>query len=90
MRNEMQNSSANILSIVDRVRPSVEELLKTHNDDDLDSFIQEAVKANVLASVNLLRTGSPMLKALVDNDGLLVVGAEYSLETGKVEFYEDD
>ena len=90
MRNEMKNSSANILSIVDRVRPSVEELLQTHNDDDLDSFVQEAVKANVLSSVNLLRTGSPLLKELVEDEGLLVVGAEYSLETGQVEFYEDD
>jgi carbonic anhydrase len=46
------------------------------------------VRANVRASVNDLRHGSEILESLIANDGLLVVGAEYSLDTGVVEFLD--
>jgi carbonic anhydrase len=42
----------------------------------------------VSASVNHLRHDSEVLARLIENDGLLVVGAEYSLETGEVEFFD--
>jgi carbonic anhydrase len=39
--------------------------------------------------VNHLRHGSAVLEQLIQDDGLAVVGAEYSLETGLVEFLDD-
>jgi carbonic anhydrase len=51
-------------------------------------LVRDAVRANVRASVNHLRHGSELLEQLIQNDGLLVVGAEYSLETGIVTFFE--
>ena len=47
-----------------------------------------AVRANVRVSADHLRHGSALLEALIQHEGLLVVGAEYSLETGAVDFFE--
>ena len=83
-----ENQSANIGAIVNRVRPSVEGLLATELRHDLDALVKQAVRANIRASVNHLRRGSQVLEQLIQTEGLLVVGAEYSLETGVVEFFD--
>jgi carbonic anhydrase len=83
-----ENQSRNLQSIVDRVRPSVEGLLATELRHDRERLARQAVRANVGVSVSHLRHGSPVLEQLVEHDGLLVVGAEYSSETGMVEFFE--
>jgi carbonic anhydrase len=79
--------SKNLRSIVDRVRPSVETLLSGRKDGDLDALVSEAVRANVRTSVDHLRHGSELLEELVRTSGLMVVGAEYSLDTGVVTFF---
>lgn len=79
--------SRNIRSIVDRIRPSVESLIETDLKDQPQELLHHAVRANVRASVNHLRHGSAMLETLIEEEGLLVVGAEYSLETGVVDFF---
>jgi carbonic anhydrase len=83
------SQSRNLRSIVERVRPSVEALLNGGRDIDPDALIRGAVRANVRASVNHLRHGSELLERLIPEIGLLVVGAEYSLETGVVDFFEN-
>ena len=89
---ELQQPTANqsryLRSIVDRVRPSVETLLATELKHDHDSLVRQAVRANIRVSANHLRHGSEVLEQLIQKDGLLVVGAEYSLETGEVEFFD--
>jgi carbonic anhydrase len=80
--------SRNVNSIVNRVRPSVEGLLETGLRHDYDALVHHAVRANVRASANHLRHGSQVIEELIQRDGLLVVGAEYSLETGVVEFFD--
>jgi len=81
-------SSRNLRSIVDRVRPSVEPLFAHAAGADPEALVREAVRANVRASVNHLRHGSELLEKLITDNGLAVVGAEYSLETGVVDFFE--
>ncbi|MDQ3516117.1 MAG: carbonic anhydrase [Gemmatimonadota bacterium] len=83
-----ENQSVNLHAIVDRVRPSVEALLATDLAQDLGELVKAAVRANILASVGHLRHASPVLEQLIQNEGLLIVGAEYSLETGIVEFFD--
>jgi carbonic anhydrase len=83
-----ENQSRNLHSIVDLVRPSVEGLLATDLRHDLPALIHQAVRANIRASVDHLRHGSGIIEHLIREDGLLVVGAEYSLETGMVDFFE--
>ena len=80
--------SRNVNSIVNRVRPSVEGLLETGLRDDYDALVHHAVRANVRASADHLRHGSQVIEELIQKEGLLVVGAEYSLETGVVDFFD--
>jgi carbonic anhydrase len=83
-----ENQSHNLHSIVDLVRPSVEQLLASDLKHDLGRLIHEAVRANIRASVKHLHHGSQIIENLIQKDGLRIVGAEYSLETGEVDFFE--
>ena len=83
-----EQKSRNLKSIVDRVRPSVEPLLATSLRDDPEALVRQAVLANIRVSANHLRHGSPVLEQLIETGGLFVVGAEYSLETGVVDFFD--
>jgi len=80
--------SPNLASIVDRIRPAVEGLVNTGLVQERERLIQEAMRANVRASVNHLRRGSAILEKMVIEGGLRVVGAEYSLESGEVAFFD--
>jgi carbonic anhydrase len=83
-----QTQSLNLRSIVDRVRPAVEGLADAIPPGDYETLARQAVRANIRASASHLRHGSAILEQLVQEDGLLVVGAEYSLETGVVDFFD--
>ena len=83
-----ENQSRNLRSIVDRVRPSVEALLQTELRHDTDALVSHAVRANIRASANHLRHGSEVLEQLIQKEGLMVVGAEYALDTGVVDFFD--
>jgi carbonic anhydrase len=83
-----ERRSRNVHSIVNRVRPSIEGLLETGLRHDYDALVHHAVRANVRASTNQLRHGSQVIEQMIQTEGMLVVGAEYSLETGLVEFFD--
>lgn len=84
--------SPNLRHIVDAIRPSVEPLFEAqacgHGTRNGKELVQSAVRANIRASVDRLRHGSEMVETLISREQLLVVGAEYSLETGIVELLE--
>ena len=82
------NRSTNLQSIVNRIRPSVQALLETGLHDNPEALLQQAIRANIRASASQLRHGSKILEDLIEKGRLLVVGAEYSLETGVVEFFD--
>jgi len=88
LRRPTANQSRNLQSIVDRVRPSVEALLTNDIGHDEDAMVAEGVRLNIRASANHLRHGSPILEQLIQDDDLLVIGAEYSLESGVVDFFD--
>mgnify|MGYP001389584701 CR=1 FL=1 len=83
-----KDQSINLRSIVNRIRPSVAALLATDLAHDSEALVHEAVRANIRASADHLRHGSEILEQLIQNEGLLVVGAEYCLETGVVDFFD--
>jgi carbonic anhydrase len=83
-----KDQSRNLRSIVDRIRPSVEGLLMTESGHRPESLVRQAVRANIRASANHLRHGSEVLEQLIQKSELIVVGAEYSLDTGVVEFFD--
>ncbi|MBD2858690.1 carbonic anhydrase [Spongiibacter sp. KMU-158] len=82
--------TSNLHSIVKRVRPAVETLLATDLKDNPHELIHQAVRANVRSSVEHLSSGSSTLEQLISDGKLMVVGAEYSLETGEVDFFYED
>jgi carbonic anhydrase len=83
-----QQQSRNLRSIVDRIRPAVEGLIERGAGGDRDALVRAAVRANIRMSADHLRHGSRLLEQAIERDGLLVVGAEYSLESGVVEFFD--
>ncbi len=90
LRQPSDNRSPNLQSIVNRIQPSVQTLLEAGLDEDDDKLITLATRANIRASVSHLRHGSQILEGLIANEGLKIIGAEYSLETGEVDFFHDD
>jgi carbonic anhydrase len=89
MRRPSEIRSRNLRSIVDRIRPALETLVEMDGVIDDDLLMRQAIRANVRASVNHLRHGSEILEELIDREGVMVIGAYYSLKTGQVEFFED-
>src|SRR5690349_6964370 len=88
LRQPMPGQSPNLHSIVDRIRPSVQPLLDTPLAQQPDALVAHAVRANIRAAVDHLRHGSAVLERLIAQRGLLIVGAEYCLETGVVDFFD--
>ena len=83
-----EDRSRNFRAIVDFVRPSVESLLAQGLGDDPDELVEQAVRANIRASAEHMRHGSSIIEELERSDGLVIVGAEYSLLTGLVDFFD--
>jgi len=88
LKNDDLNASKNIHAIVNRIKPTVESLMSTDLINDKDALEHEAMRANVRASANQLRHGSEIIERMVEEDNLMIVGAEYLLETGEVNFFD--
>ena len=82
--------SPNLRAIVDRVRPAVEPVIEEHSNVDDEAVVTLCVRANIRASVERLKRGSLILEQLIDANELKIVGAEYSIETGIIEFFENE
>ena len=81
-----EEQSPGLRSIVDRIRPAVEGLLA--RETSREQLVREAVRANIRHAADQLRHGSEILEHLIQHEGLAVVGAEYSLESGVVVFFD--
>lgn len=77
--------SKNIQAITDRIAPHIQELVRSGSPEDV---LRHAVRTNVRASADHLRHGSRILEELVTSGRLAVVGAEYDLDTGAVDFFD--
>src|SRR5262245_2137081 len=88
LRRPASGQSKNLKSIVDLIRPALKDLISRDGAPDVEALLSRAVRANVRWSADHLRRGSPVLEQLIQTSGLLVVGAEYSLETGVVDFFD--
>ena len=84
-----EKGSPHIGAIVKNIRPAVEPLLQSCADDDKALLVEKAIKANINASTNQLSQDSAILTDLIENDGLKIIAAKYSLETGRVEFFDE-
>ncbi|MFH1843640.1 MAG: carbonic anhydrase [bacterium] len=80
--------SPDLSSLMDRIRPSIEAQLAMDTGVDRYAKVRDAVRANIRVSVEQLRHGSKLLEQLIRTDGLQIIGAEYSLDTGVVDFFD--
>lgn len=83
-----QNTSHNLDAIVNRITPAVSTLLASDLKNDRAALVKQATRANIRASVLQLKSGSIIIESLINQKKLLVVGAEYSIESGQVEFLD--
>lgn len=77
----------NIRVIADRIEPVVRKRLERDPGIDREKLLNLVVGDNVRAAVEGLADGSALLADRVRRGRLTLVGAEYSLETGEVEFF---
>ena len=85
MRQPSPAAGRNLRSIVDRIRPSIEPLVRhAAGVADDAALVDAAVRANIRAASEHLRTGSEILERLVAAGRLRVIGAEYSLDSGEI------
>lgn len=78
--------SENVRDIVDRISPAVAELVGAAKPGE--DVLRDAIRANVRVSANHLRHGSRVLEKRIAEGNLKIVGAEYALETGRVDFFD--
>jgi carbonic anhydrase len=88
VRAKLDVPSDNIRDIVDRIRPAVESVAELSAGADPAALLEAAVRANVRYSVDHLRHGSQLLEQLVQKGTVLVVGAQYDLVSGRVDFFD--
>ncbi len=88
LRLSTEARSRNLQSIVDRIRPAIAGLMNTELAKNKELLMQVAVRNNVSMSTNFLRHGSTIIEQMIGEGRLLVIGAEYSLETGEVDFFD--
>ena len=88
IRQPQASRSQHLRSIVERIRPAVEPLSEIWTDLAHEQLLERAIRSNVRMSVNQLQHGSSFLEKMYDSGSLWIVGAEYSLESGEVDFFE--
>lgn len=81
-------ASGHVNDIIERIRPAIAPVLDAGDPDDRDALMRASVRANVRAGVDAIRHGSESIERLIRDEGLIVTGAEYSLETGLVDFFD--
>jgi carbonic anhydrase len=81
--------SPHLHSIVDRIRPSVDRLLAAEYRPKPEHLLRLAVRSNIHASVQTLCEASTILQQMIQTEGLVVTGAEYAVETGRVDFLDE-
>ncbi len=70
-------------AVVSAIEPAVKKSAGQPGD-----ALENAIRENVLAQVEKLKTGSDILAPMLRDGSLSVVGARYDLKSGKVTFYE--
>lgn len=89
LQHQSEGISPNITAIVERIRPAIEPLLSDSGFLVSSQLIDKAVRANVKESVKQLSHGSKLLETMIQENRLRVVGAEYCLQTGVVDFFDE-
>ena len=80
------DTSPALRAIVDRIAPGIEPVL-TGCGGEADACMPQAIRANVMATIGNLRAQSDYLRYAELQGGLRIVGADYDLGSGAVDFF---
>jgi carbonic anhydrase len=79
--------SENLRLIVEQIRPAAERAIAAGQNGSDTELVDIIGRENVRLAVDVIRNSPGIIRQLAEEEGLMVVGAEYSLETGAVEFF---
>ena len=78
----------NITALLSKIRPAVDSVKDFQGEKTSKNpkYMEAVTRQNILNTIDLIRSQSPILKEMEDKNEIKIVGAEYHMETGKVEF----
>jgi carbonic anhydrase len=77
----------NLTSMLDKIMPAVDSITdETDRSSSNPAFVQKVADKNVEMTVAAIKEHSPVLKEMLDNNEIAIVGAMYDVATGGVEF----
>lgn len=81
----------NLTELLSKIQPSVYQESETtiERSSKNATFVENVSQINVKRNVNSILERSPILKQMIDNGEIGIVGGMHNLETGEVTFYED-
>jgi len=79
----------NITVLLDKIRPAVMQLDRFPGEKNSKNpaFVEAVCRRNILNTIKTIRTRSPILMEMESKGVLKIVGAEYHMETGRVDFF---
>lgn len=87
LNNDAEGISENLAAIVDSVKTTAVRVVAENSSASKEELLSKATEANIEQSVRQLEQSSDILRSLIGSEQLKIVGAEYSIETGQVNFY---
>ncbi len=79
----------NLTGLVNKIKPAVEEVKAVSNPDTDKDFLNKVSAANVRLTIQNILDESPIVKEMVDNGELMLIGAMYHIDSGKVDFFTE-
>ncbi len=78
----------NITTLLSKIQPAVRKVESTHSDIISDEAVQAVADENVHESIRHILQRSTILSEMVTKGEIIIVGAMYDVESGKVEFFK--
>jgi carbonic anhydrase len=81
----------NLTELLSKIQPAVyqeKETIEARNAGN-STFVENVASINVKRSVTNIMERSPVLKQMIENGEIGIVGGMHNIETGMVEFYND-
>lgn len=75
-----------LTGLLEKIKPAVESVRKATNELTDNELVQQVAETNVQAAVEQVMQKSHVLKAMIDNGEIGIVGGMHDIESGQVKF----
>lgn len=82
----------NLSVLLEKVKPAIhaETTITVNRSASNSEFVEKVAALNVILTMNKILEKSPLLKDMIENDEIALIGGMYNVDNGIVEFYEKD